>query len=210
MLFRSSHPITGSFSKLMLLNPSVIRSRHPTNSFIGIGDKADYILSDHDAAQSSFFPVSKLIELDGKCITLGCVFTNPGFTTFHWAQHVLGYSTKSILRNRVGTYYLDDGQVKWFSRKDFGGCSFGMVKLYQYYEKSRALKFGPVGYTNAVIASAKKTFKMDLKMLKKSPTVAFCDNDSCFSCRGSWYYNVSDMPSYYVRNAFRIASRLFD
>ena len=86
----SSKSFAGSFpNRLLRINES-FRSAHPTNSFVAVGYHSKYIVSGHDVNSPAFSPIGKLIQLNGKCLNVGCIPESPGFTTTHWAEYNLG------------------------------------------------------------------------------------------------------------------------
>ncbi|MSR88610.1 MAG: hypothetical protein EXS67_03035 [Candidatus Margulisbacteria bacterium] len=204
---KETRPNTGVFARLILDVPGCIRSDHPTNSFAAIGPEASRILEGHNAMAPSYLPILRLMDQDSKCLSIGCVHSNPGFTTTHWAQYVLGQSTRNILRGLVGAYYLDKGDLKLFKRKDFGGHSTGAIKLYGDYIQHQLLRLGWIGNAYTAVIDTKKAYEVDLKVMGSNPRYILCDNPLCFDCRGSWFYNKRDMPLYFLRAIPRLIKK---
>jgi aminoglycoside 3-N-acetyltransferase len=207
-VFDETTPTTsGALPKLLLETPGRVRSRHPTNSFVAVGARAAEILAGHDEHSSSFQPMERLVALGGKQLVVGCVDDSPGFTTVHLAQHRLGLSTRSILRNRVGVLYARDGETRLFRRPDIGGCSMGFAKLYAHYEKAGLLRAGRVGQAHSVAIDAAPALALEEDLLRRDPRAAFCDRPLCTFCRGTWWFNKRDMLRFYPRYAFDRAAR---
>jgi aminoglycoside N3'-acetyltransferase len=198
-------PNTGALAKLFLREPGARRSRHPTNSVVALGSQATCLISGHDATAPSFLPISRLVELDGKQLVVGCVDSSPGFTTTHWAQHQLGLSRRSLLVGWVGAYYEEGGSVRRFLRPDIGGCSRGFATLYAEYERAGLLRRGRVGDAASVCVDARPALALELELLRVDPRRVLCDDPYCLLCRGSWLYNKRQMLGFWPRFAVRSA-----
>ena len=195
----SSDPNTGALARLFLEQPDAVRSRHPTNSFVAVGAAAGELMDGHDESASSFEPMGKLVARAGKQVLIGCTRSSPGFTTVHWAQHVLGLDRRSILRGWFGALYEKDGTVRTFRREDIGGCSRGFHKLYAEYEREGLLRQGLVGKAESMLVPAEPAFAVERRILSRDPRAVFCDDALCAFCRGSWLYNKRDMLRFYPR-----------
>jgi len=192
-------PTTGALARLFLEQPDAVRSRHPTNSFVALGARAKEVLAGHDETASSFEPMGKIVEHGGKQVLIGCTRSSPGFTTVHWAQHVLGLDRRSILGGWFGALHEKAGAVATFKRRDIGGCSMGFHKLYAEYEKEGLLRQGLVGKAESMLVPAAPAYALEHRLLSKDPRAVFCDNRLCAFCRGSWLYNKRDMLAFYPR-----------
>ena len=199
---------TGSFVKLMLAHPDSVRSFHPTNSYVAIGQNARYILSNHDEHSGAYDPIKKVIELNGKMILIGCVGSSPGFTTTHLAEVNLKYHRKVIFPTLTRVYFQKKNKIELFKRKDLGGCSPTFYRFYGYYVKNEILKQGYVGNAYSVIIDAKKAYEVDEKVLKENPRINICDNPNCFLCRCRRWDNLKDMPGFIVRKVIHKLKRM--
>jgi aminoglycoside 3-N-acetyltransferase len=207
-VFDESTPTTsGALPRLLLETPGRVRSRHPTNSFVAVGARAAEILAGHDERSSSFQPMERLVALGGKQLVIGCIDDSPGFTTVHWAQHRLGLSARSLLRNRVGVLYTRDGETRLFRRPDIGGCSMGFAKQYADYEKAGLLRTGLVGRAQSIAIDAAPALALEEDRLRRDPRAVFCDRPLCTFCRGTWWFNKRDMLLFYPRYALHAAAR---
>jgi aminoglycoside 3-N-acetyltransferase len=186
----------GGFAKSMLEHPHRRRSRHPTNSFCAIGAGADTIVMDHGPDMTAFAPIGKLAALDGKMLVVGCVGSSPGFSTVHFAQEALGLTFLTPLSGLTGAWYIDtDGHRRWYSRRDFPGCSMGFGKLYGDYVKAGIITVGRLADANAIVASCRDALEVETSILRRDPRAALCDNRGCISC-ATWYYNKRAWPSF--------------
>ncbi len=199
-------PTTGGFARAMLKHPQAIRSTHPTNSYVAIGKHAYTLLKDHNEYSTCFLPIDKLITMYGKMILIGCVFDSPGFTTVHCVQEKLGLSSKSILKGLIGVYYEKESRIKLFRRKDFGGCNAGFYKFYGHYVRNEKLICGEVGMAYSIMIQARDAYEIEMNITQSDYTYPLCDNPDCFTCRGTWYYNKTDMIAYYMR---KITNKIF-
>lgn len=207
-IFNAQTPSTsGGFTGAMLAHPKAVRSMHPTNSYVAIGRDAHAILDHQDESSTCFSPIEKIVDMDGKMILIGCVFNSPGFTTVHLAQEKLGLSSRSILKGLIGVYYQKDSQIKLFKKRDFGGCSDGFYKLYSHYVRNEKLICGEIGNAYSIGIKAKDAYTIDYNVIKNDNKYPLCDNPRCFSCRGTWWYNKSDMVKYYLINMVGVIKR---
>jgi len=184
----NTEPTTGALTKLILERGDARRSGHPTNSFAAIGPLRDFLLEGHDQRAAAYAPIGKLIECGGKFLNIGVDPQSPGFTTAHWAQYRLGLANQ--FRFRMGVNYLDEfGAVRFFWRKDVGGCSASFSKFYPLYREQNLIREGLVGRAQAMLMiDTKSAFQLELNTLKENATFPFCDSESCLSCRLGWKY----------------------
>lgn len=198
---KTKEPITGGFASAMVKWPGAVRSLHPTNSFVAIGYSAHTLLDDHDESKTCFYPIHKLMELNGKMLLIGCVHDSPGFSTVHIAQDKLKLSTKTIYKNKLKVFYKNkDGNIRLFKKRDCPGCSNGFYKFYSHYIFHEKLVTGFCGDAFSICINAKDAFEIEYQLLKNNWKFYLCDNPKCEFCRGGLYYNMKDWPLYYLRN----------
>ena len=190
---------SGGFSNAMLSHTKSHRSLHPTNSYVAIGRNAEYILEGHNESSKCYTPISKLLELNGKMLLVGCIDSSPGFTTVHYAQEVLGLTEKSFLKNLKGVQYKDGDIKRNFFRKDYGGCSKGFNKFYSLYMNEGLLEQFKVGDASSLIIDANNAYELELKTLKMMPHYLLCNNPLCLSCRTTWKNNIKDIVPFWVK-----------
>lgn len=193
--------ITGALAKSILAHPEAIRSTHPINSFVAIGVKAKEILEGHNENQLPFYPMEKIVKMNGKMLIFGCVADSPGFTTVHRVQEELGLSKKSKLANKRGVFFKKNGEVSLFKQDSIGGCSKGFSKFYTHYVINEKLITGYYGKAYAILISAKDAYDIEHDILKKVPTFALCNDPLCHKCRTTWRYNRKDIPLYFFHKA---------
>ena len=61
-------PYSGGLAIECLSRQKAVRSKHPTNSFCGIGKDAHFILDQHDATSSCYAPIGTSLEKKGKLL----------------------------------------------------------------------------------------------------------------------------------------------
>ncbi len=191
--------VTGRFAETVLHWEGAYRSRHPTCSITGLGSAARDLLHNHDHRSSCFGPMKELIAAGGKMLLIGCTESSPGFSTVHYVYEELGLATRSLLSGWVGCYFRDGGTVRWFKQRDVPGCSLGFHKFYPLYRGQSLLRAGPVGRAEAFLISAADAFRVEREAVLRDPKISLCDSPTCFSCRGTKLFNLSDMPGYFLR-----------
>lgn len=189
-------PNIGALAKMFHQHPNRFRSCHPTNSYIAIGRHAEYFVSEHDEHSLSYTPISKLLELNGKMLIVGCVKDSPGFTTVHYAQEKIGLTKKSLISWLQKVYFMKDGQLKLFTKTDTGGCSAGFRKFYADYIEEDKLKIGHVGEAQSLLINAVDSYTIESSRIRENNKYFLCDNNLCLSCRATWTFNLIDMPKY--------------
>ena len=196
----------GALPNAMIKRTNAHRSKHPTCSFVAIGKDARFLTSGHDSKSSAYEPVRKIIELEGKCILVGCVNSSPGFTTTHLAESDLGYLNKYPIFARLNsTYYIDEnGLPKLFRRKDPGLCSKSYYKFYSLYVKNGILNTGFVGNAYSILAAAKDAYDIDYYKLKEDKSFNVCEDDCCFTCNANRWDRIHKLPIYVIKKIFRL------
>ena len=188
--------ITGGLAAAMLGHPAAFRSRHPTNSWVGIGPNAEAMLADHDEKALCFAPVGRLVELGGKDAVIGNVRTSPGLGTLHFAQEELGLARRTLVSGLIGAYYRDrQGAVRWYRKVHEPGCSLGFWKAYGHYVEAEVLRAGIVGTAYAILADAKSALPVDLALLRADPAAVLCDHPGCPRC-GLVTYAPARLPRF--------------
>lgn len=205
-VFRRDTPcITGGFAAAMLEWKGAYRSRHPTNSMVGIGRQAESLLEDHGPNSTCFGPMRKLIDADAKMILIGCVESSPGFSTVHLVYEEVGLAHKCLLSGLYGSYYEHDGEVRWFSKRDVPGCSMGFGNFYPLYRERGVLAAGTVGDAESMLIRCRDAYEVEFDAVSVNPRISLCDQRDCFSCRGTKLFNISDMPRFYAAHPRALA-----
>jgi aminoglycoside N3'-acetyltransferase len=199
---------TGALPQIVLDHSASVRSKHPTNSFVAIGPKANAIVQGHDERSTSFFPIKNLVDLGGKLLLVGCVDSSPGFSTVHRVQEDLGLADKTLMSRMRICAVEEGGGIRWFERKDVAGCSAGFGKFYSHYESAGILRTGFIGDAYSIFADAAAAYSVERKILEKDPTAAFCDDPYCTSC-GLRTYAPARMMKFFLSVPLKVARRFF-
>lgn len=203
--FRVDTPtFAGALPQKMLNLPGAKRSRHPTCSFVAIGKSAEFLTADHGPDSPAFEPLRKIIELGGKMVLVGCVYSNPGFTTAHLAEFDLGMVTKLIFPSLFSCYYVnDDGEVKLFRRTDPGLCSASYSKFYSYYVTAGILRSGLVGKAYSIMVPSKEAYSIEKEILSKDSKFNICGNSACFVCNAWRWDRIYRLPIFIIKRIIK-------
>lgn len=196
--------ITGGFVNLMLLHPERQRSKHPTNSFVAIGEKANEILSGHDEREHSYYPMEKLLAQNGKMLLVGCIEDSPGFTTVHLAEYNLGLLKKIMFPWIHRVFYSKNGEVRLFKRAEVGGDSNTFSKFYPLYREKNLLKEGLIGEARSMMICCQDAYELECDVLKSNPKFCICDDKNCFNCCGRNIQNIYRWPQFYLRRVLSL------
>ncbi|MGB3489913.1 MAG: AAC(3) family N-acetyltransferase [Xanthobacteraceae bacterium] len=189
-------PNTGALSDIVLAQPGVVRSRHPTHSFAGLGPAAHEILDGHSGEKSAFEPMRKIAARNGLMMLIGCVDSSPGFSTVHLAQFDLGLTQQHYLRHIFHVRLPDaDGRRHYYRPIEAPGCSMSFSKFYDMYEGFRRGKFGEA---EAISVRAGPAFDLETRTLAKDPLFIDCGDPHCLSCNARGY-NKWALPALFLR-----------
>lgn len=203
----SKRSYAGALPNTMLRHPSALRSKHPMCSYVAIGKYASYFTADHNEHSPAYEPIRKLIDLDGKCVLIGCVKSSPGFTTTHLAEADLGLCKLNIFPGLFRVYYkFDDGKYKIFKRRDLGLCSDSYYKFYSYYVNEGILHSGRIGKAYSIMVPAKESFRIEKQILELDSKFNICDSPDCFICNLRRWDRLHKIPIFILR---KIIKKLF-
>ena len=193
-------PTSGPLSKAFCQDPQVIRSKHPTCSYLGFGPQARTILAGHDEKSSSYSVIGKIIDLGGTNLMLGTVDKNNAPMAFHYAQEVLGHTKQHPLCGLFQTYYKSgENKIKTFTRWDCGGCSSGAYHLYGALTVDGAVTYGIVGNALSALIDGTKSFRIIKSAIARNRRLTMCDDLTCISCRGQWRNTGLNASSVYAK-----------
>jgi aminoglycoside N3'-acetyltransferase len=190
----------GALPNTMLDYVGAHRSTHPTCSYVAIGKHAEFLTKKHNETSPAYEPIREIINLNGKCMLIGCVDNSPGFTTTHLAEIDLNLSSLIIFPQLHSTYCkLPNGDIKLIRRKDLGLCSNSYYKFYSLYVRHGILRTGNVGNAYSIIAMAKECYKIDLETLKENSKFNICQCNLCFTCNAGRWDRLHYAPLYFIR-----------
>jgi len=180
---RETEPYTGSLARAILAHPRSVRSNHPSNSIAAIGSKALSLTKFHTPYSFAHRFMEDLVNSDSMMLMIGCIFSNPGFSTVHLAQYHLGISQRFILVGRYVKYFRDNrNRLVLFRKWDIPGCSMGFGKMYDAYRANGSMRERLVAGAPTYLVNASETYPLDLKILPEDETALNCDDETCVDC----------------------------
>ncbi|WP_280229320.1 AAC(3) family N-acetyltransferase [Bacteroides fragilis] len=181
---------TGAISNIVLSNPNVSVSAHPTLPFAVIGAKAQELIEHKDNDSFSNYDIlKKMLSMNGKCLRIG---GEPFDGTTHIALtdflKKMGYYQ---VRESSGRYYYNSKNKKiWYDKLPSLFCPQGFFNFYQKKLKdSIIVSSGYVGEGEAVITDMSTSYKIEKEQLFKNSYALFCDDPDCIWCRVSYSYS---------------------
>jgi aminoglycoside N3'-acetyltransferase len=184
---RFAKSTSGSLSNIFINQRDFIRSKHPSNSYVGFGPLAAEILSNHDEKSLSYDPIGEIIKLGGKNLMLGTVDNKNAPMVMHYCQQVLKLTTLNPLLGMFQSYYFDENnKLKIFTVNDAGGCSSGGKNLFGQLIINNSCVIGKIGNALSCLIDSKESYRIILKSLTDNPSLILCDNLNCLSCYGNF------------------------
>uniref|UniRef100_A0A3B0LX20 Aminoglycoside N(3)-acetyltransferase n=1 Tax=Arsenophonus endosymbiont of Trialeurodes vaporariorum TaxID=235567 RepID=A0A3B0LX20_9GAMM len=203
----SKKSYAGALPNAMLRHPNALRSKHLMCSYVAIGKYASYLTADHDENYPAYEPIRKLIDLEGKCVLIGCVKSSPGFTTTHLIESDLGLLKLNVFPSLNRVYYKSAAEeYKIFKRKDPGLCSNSYYKFYSNYVNEGILQTGRIGKAYSIIVPAKESYRIEKQILALDYKFNICDSPDCFVCNIMRWDRLHKIPLFVVR---KIIKKLF-
>jgi aminoglycoside 3-N-acetyltransferase len=193
---RESRPTSGGLSNIFVADTQFTRSTHPTNSYIGYGDAVVEILKQHNHNGMSYDVPLQLINMGCKNLLLGTVDEVNAPMAMHVAQQLVGDTLKHPTNFLLQSFYLDDGTVRLFTRKDAAGCSGAGRKFFEYLYDRMLVTDGYVGNAYSAVIPGAQSLEAALNIRKQRSTVFCCADSSCSSCYPSL---LSKIPSRFFR-----------
>lgn len=179
----------GSLTNALINHEDSFRSSHPMMSIVGFGKNIELLIKKHNYESLSYEYIKDFLELkNSKFLMLGTYNKTHFPQTFHYVQEKLGITKKNILKGFLQIYYYDHkNNLKLFTRKDFGGCSRGAYKLYDYFKNDNTIKVNKIGNSQSAIIDANQSYSIISKVLLENPKIYKCDNKDCIDCFGNPY-----------------------
>jgi aminoglycoside N3'-acetyltransferase len=198
---RDSPTYGGVLPTAMLRRKDAVRSAHPLASYVAIGRDAAAIVANHGPSSGSYDPVRAIIERRGKNVLVGCVASNPGFTTVHVAEADLGHLRRVVMPWLTSKYYYDEaGRPVLFRYRDPGvGCSKSFWKFYGHYVRAGLLTAGHVGDAYSISAPALECYALERQILALDPRFNTCGSPDCFMCNGGRWDRIHRLPLFVGR-----------
>lgn len=196
----------GAMANAMIKHPKSFRSKHPIQKFAAIGKRAEVLMNNHTPNSYAYDVLRVLVETGGKNLKIGSDEKVYGIGTTHVAIGALGLRQK---RPRSGVNYLvDDGLVKLFEL-NWSGAGHGFNKFMPMYQQAGAiLGQGYVGYAPAKITDMKKTYDVEIDVLKSNPSFQLCDRKDCVECRLSWEFTEQNLITFLKENVIDLSPKM--
>jgi aminoglycoside N3'-acetyltransferase len=204
---RYSKTDNGALSSTMINLDHAVRSPHPTNSCIGIGKNVSKYL-DNNTHSSTYQVICNIMKDGGKFLMLGTIDKKNAPQAMHLVQEHLGYTKFSPYKWLFQTYYLDDmGQMRLYTKTDYGGCSAGGYKLFGPLLVNNAIQISNVGNAKSALMDAAKSYQVIKEQLFKNKRFILCDNSYCTQCYGNFFYNGFRVIPFFIKKCFNHFSR---
>jgi len=171
---------SGAVAEFIRRDARAIRSRHPTNSYAAIGDKAGQLLADHNHQSAAYSPYSRLADINGKVLIIGLGYKLVGIR--HEAQAKAGLL--SYIPPYSGALFFDDNEmVSVFVRRDPGGCTKRLPDMIEQLQAAGIVTEGSVGSAKAFVVPANEGLCIMTGLLQRNPERYLCYAARCLWCR---------------------------
>lgn len=205
---KNSISTSGSLSNILIKNKFCYRSSHPTNSYVGFGERAKAILSKHNHNSSSYSIIDDILIHKPKNLLLGTVDNKNAPMSFHQVLHNIGYNYKNPFCSLGQSYYYDQfDNLCLFTRKDVGGCSSGSFKLLPSLINLSKSRVGHVGAAKCLLLDGIQANEKIKNLILSDINYAKCLDKSCISCHGRLNNPFFFIP--YLLSVKKIYKKLF-
>ena len=199
--YKTTPAYTGLIPEIVRKRPDSVRSKHPSNSVVALGRLAEYLTKGHIHEDSEYEPYSRLARAEGKFLVIGIEGRFVGLR--HQAQYQAGLLDK-VQGNQKIKFLDDDGRIKIFIRKNWGGCVKKLNNLLPILMKKGLVKEGQIGNAKSFLVPARETLDEITEILKKNPEINLCDEITCLWCRQlEWkmgLYKYVERPKFFQTN----------
>lgn len=196
----------GALANAMIKHPKSVRSKHPIQKFAAIGKRAEELMHNHTPKSYAYDVLRVLIETGGKNLKIGSDEKVYGIGTTHVALGSLGYRQK---RPKLGVKYKDENEEVKLFVLNWSGAGHGFNKFIPKYQEAGAvLNQGYIGFAPAKITDMKKTYDVEMEILKKDPSFQLCDDPACVACRLSWEYTNQSLFNFLKQNILDLSPKI--
>ncbi len=202
ILFDRFAPTTsGALPSFLVKKDIAFRSKHPTNSYVGLGSSIAEIFESHNHKSMSYSVVGEIIKRGGKFVMIGTLDNKNAPQAIHYAQEQLGYTLKMPNKGLFQTYYkTEENKIELFTVNDYGGCSKGGHKLIGPLVIQNEIDFSYVGNAQSAIMDGKKCYDIVKKELKNNRKMIQCANKYCIDCYGNFYIDgLKTLPFFLLK-----------
>ncbi|MBL7053960.1 AAC(3) family N-acetyltransferase [Patescibacteria group bacterium] len=200
-----THSYAGIFVNTMVNHPKMFRSHHPIQKFVAIGHDAKNLMQNHTANNFAYNPLRIMSNKNAKNLNIGKDNKIVGVGTTHVAIKLAGLKQKK--QRNLGINYINkNGDIKLFKINWPEACVSGFRKFLPLYKNFNAiLSEGKLGDAYAKTTSMKKTLKIEITKLLKTPEFILCYNPGCKSCRLKWTFSKGN---YIMVNFYNIMNKI--
>ncbi len=178
--YRTTPAYTGLIPEIVRKRRDSVRSKHPSNSVVVLGRLAEYLTKGHIHEDSEYEPYSRLAKAGGKILIIGIGNRLVGLR--HQAQYQAGLLDK-VQGNQKIKFLDDDGRIKIFTRRNWGGCVKQLNTLLPMLRKKGLVKEGHIGNAKSFLVPARESIEEIAQILKKNPEINLCNDITCLWCR---------------------------
>lgn len=165
--------------------PEAVRSAHPSHSFAAIGKNAHFLCKNHLPAHavSNPSPLTKLLELDGRILFLGCGLDCNVMLHLAEAQARFRYDHLPF-RPIWGEDYIiaSPGGPLRIPVLEHPGCDYRFPIVAEKLLRENRGTCRPVGMSEAFLFSARDVLETGIEMLDQQPDIFLCSEPDCESC----------------------------
>lgn len=176
-------PISGAMgiiTEVVKNNPNSVKSIHPKASVAAIGSHAKEICKDHWKAETSHgenTPYTRIAKMGGYVCLLGV--DQDRNTSLHTAEALL--RLPYLVRTEEVTFDTPEGEItkSWLY---FPGQHRNFIGLDRAFRESGGMRVGRVGSSVVRLIRAQDMIDICMKLRKKDPAFALCNNPNCADC----------------------------
>jgi aminoglycoside 3-N-acetyltransferase len=157
-----------------------VRSRHPTESVVAIGPRAEEIVAAHpiDDPVGRRSPWARLVDLDARVVLIGV-----GFARCSLLHHVERMADVPYLDDAQYRTFVDvDGARRWLIVDSGGGCSEGFDAIEPHLRARNAIRDGRVGDAKTIVVGALDLFDCAKARLERDAAALLCNDLTCDAC----------------------------
>ncbi|MFI5299473.1 MAG: AAC(3) family N-acetyltransferase [Polyangiales bacterium] len=170
----------GRHVERIVRDPRAHRSRHPTESVVAIGPRAEEIVRVHpiDDPMGPRSPWARLLELDARVLLVGV-----GFTRCSMLHHVERMANVAYLDTAAYRTFVDvDGERRWIDVDSGGGCSEGFDAIEPVLRREKLIRDARIGDAKTTIVGARDLFAHATASLTPDPSALLCSELTCDAC----------------------------
>lgn len=175
----------GAIAGRLRERPEAVRSAHPSHSFAAIGKNAHFLCENHPPAHavSGPSPLTRLLELDGRILFLGCGLACN--VMLHLAETRARFRYDHLpFRPSWGESYMiaSPGGPLHIPVSEHPGCDNRFPIVAEKLLRENRGTCRPVGLSKAYLFSARNVFETGVTLLNQQPDIFLCSEPDCEAC----------------------------